>query len=65
MKKLFAILAILGVMSVGLPSVLLAQDSPAVEDSVAQSEQVACLLYTSCIFRISFKCYTCVLFVPK
>ncbi len=41
MKKLFAILAILGVMSVGLPSVLLAQDSPAVEDSVAQSEQVA------------------------
>ncbi len=39
MKKLFAILAILGVMSVGLPSVLLAQDSPAVEDSVAQSEQ--------------------------
>ncbi|HKM45683.1 MAG TPA: hypothetical protein VJY12_09525, partial [Dysgonamonadaceae bacterium] len=41
MKKLFAILAILGVMSVELPSVLLAQDSPAVEDSVAQSEQVA------------------------
>lgn len=35
MKKLFAILAILGIMSVGLPSVLLAQDSTA-----AQTEEV-------------------------
>jgi len=41
MKKLFAILAILGIMSVGLPSVLFAQDSPVVADSAAQSEQVA------------------------
>ncbi|MCW1735597.1 MotA/TolQ/ExbB proton channel family protein [Anaerorudis cellulosivorans] len=41
MKKLFAILAILGMMSVGLPSVILAQDSTAVADTAAQSEQVA------------------------
>lgn len=36
MKKLFAILAILGMISVGLPSVLLAQDTPA-----GETEQVA------------------------
>lgn len=50
MKKLFAILAILGIMSIGLPSVLLAQDSPAaadtaaVADTVTQSESVAALV---------------------
>lgn len=38
MKKLFAILAILGLMSVGLPSVLLAQDTTPAE---VETEQVA------------------------
>ncbi|MDD3788903.1 MAG: MotA/TolQ/ExbB proton channel family protein [Petrimonas sp.] len=41
MKKLFAILAILGIMSVGLPSILLAQDATAPADSAAQTTQVA------------------------
>ena len=41
MKKLFAILAIFGLMSVGLPSVLLAQDT------AGETEQVAVTSVTS------------------